>query len=541
MASGKLFVPDGSGALIRFRENTATLSRFEGHVFGADPSEGFNFTSRASMTNDRLEPLMPVFGVSHGYNQQAFVAWANSGAQYMEIIMTPHNNVTNYNFVYPRFVFNDLFFQVYNRRGDGFNRLFPEKRQLDISIEYRFLYGDNANYVGMATAYRRHLIENGVLTPRDMQSGDIPLRLDFVMSDVHSAVFGHTNVVVTTAQQVGDIVHDLIQNGITNINSGLLGFQRGGVTTGRPWTLNFSRNIGSRRAFRRLFDDMYNLGVDISFAQDYLTINRLQMNLSRNQAYHRNRWGLVVNLDSFESNIPVQEVSFARAARSADWFRQQASGAANMGAVSITASGITNQLVTHWGRNDATDAAATIELISNAFANSPLLINAVSPNMYLWEHTYRFLQAPVHTRQKLISTDTVPFLQMVLNNTMEIYAPYSNFSFYTVTDMLRMIDYNVFPSFVVTNEPAHMLANTNSLNFYSTEYEIYRAIILEVYEKVNDILSHVTGMEWLNRRVLAEGVILNIYDSAEVLINYTNAAVYHDGINVPPLSARIFR
>ena len=141
----------------------------------------------------------------------------------------------------------------------------------------------------------------------------------------------------------------------------------------------------------------------------------------------------------------------------------------------------------------------------------------------------------------MISTDTVPFLQMVLHNTMEVYAPYANFSFYTQRDILRMIDYNVFPSFVVTHSPAHYLGNTNSLNFYSTEYAIYREIILNVYQQMSPILSRVMHLEWINRTVLANGVILNTYaGGVEVLINYTDLPFNHRGVDVAAQTARLF-
>ena len=42
---------------------------------------------------------------------------------------------------------------------------------------------------------------------------------------------------------------------------------------------------------------------------------------------------------------------------------------------------------------------------------------------------------------------------MVLRGTMEVYGPYSNFSFYTQEDILRMIDYNVSPAFILSKQP----------------------------------------------------------------------------------------
>jgi hypothetical protein len=542
MTPGYAFVPDGSGALIRYNDNTVSINRYVGKVYGDNPAESMFYYDNTVYAVRKKEPLMPVFGVAIGHNQQGFVAWADDGGEQMEIIMSPKENITNYNFIYPRFVYNRQMHQVYNRKGEGYFRLYPERLHYDISIEYRFLEGEEADYVGMALAYRDHLIENKTLIPGKVRpDGIVPLRADFIMSDVKKSIIGYTNVVTTSAKEAGEIILDMLDNGIISINGGLMGFQDGGITTGKPWALNFTRSIGTRKDFRKLFEETTALGVDLSFAQDYLTINRIQMNLPRNQAYHRNRWGIRAwdNQDSF---LPVQEISFARPQRSAEWFTRQAKAAAAIGAPSITADGITNRLISHWGRNDAISASQTIDLFENTFAASPLPVNAKTPNQYLWKYTDRFLQTPVFPTQYILQTDTVPFLQLVLHGTTEMYAPYSNFSFYTQRDILRMIDYNVYPSFALTYKPAHLLSSTNSLKFFSTEYEVYRDIIRHVYTEVSAALSPVKGREWLNRTVLEEGVILNEYsEGIKILVNYTDNIYQYDGVTFNALSAQVFR
>ena len=485
---------------------------------------------------------MPVFGAALGNNQKGFAAWADKGGENMEIVMSPKENITNYNFIYPRFVYNRQIHQVYNRKGQGYFRLYPDRLRYDISIDYHFLTGEEANYVGMALAYRSHLIENNILIPGKVTAdGTVPLRTDFIMSDVKKNIIGQANVVTTKAADVKNIIFDMLHNGIGSINGGLLGYQDGGITTGKPWGFNFTRAIGTAGDFRRLFAETAALGADLSFSQDYFTINKIQMNLPRNQAYHKNRWGIRAR-DNYNTFLPVQEISFARPQRSADWFTRQAHKAAELGALSITAFGITNNLISHWGRIDSISASQTIDLFEKTFADSPLPVNAIIPNQYLWKHTFRFLQTPVFPTQYILQTDTVPFLQLVLHGTMEMYAPYANFSFYTQRDILRMIDYNVYPSFVLTQEPAHLLSSTNSLKFFSTEYEVYRDIIKHVYTEVSAALSPVKGRQWINRTVLAEGVILNEYsEGAAIVINYTNDEYHYDGIAVGALSAAVLR
>jgi hypothetical protein len=542
MTPGYAFVPDGSGALIRYNDNTVSINRYVGQVYGNNPAETMFYYDNTVYAVRKKEPLMPVFGVAIGNNQQGFVAWADDGGEHMEIVMSPKENMTNYNFIFPRFIFTRQIHQVYNRKGEGYFRLYPERLHYDISMDYRFLTGEEADYVGMALAYRKHLIENKTIIPGKVQADDkMPLRADFIMSDVKKSVIGYGNVVTTTAKEAGDIVKDMLDNGIKAINGGLLGFQDGGITTGKPWTLDFTGSIGTLKDFSQLFEETTAMGVDLSFAQDYSVINRLQMNLPRNQAYHINRWGIRAydNMDSF---LPVQEISFARPQRSADWFIQQAKKAAVLGAPSVTADGITNRLISHWGRRDPISASEVIDLYEKTFAESPLPVNMKTPNQYLWKYASRFLETPVFPTQYILETDTVPFLQLVLHGTMEMYAPYANFSFYTQRDILRMIDYNVYPSFVLTQEPAHLLSSTNSLHYFSTEYGVYRDIIKNVYSEVSAVLSMVKGREWLNRTVLEEGIILNEYsEGIIILINYTDNVYQYSDVSVGALTALVIR
>ena len=541
MTPGYAFVPDGSGALIRYNDNTVSINRYTGKVYGDNPAEAMFYYDNTVYSVRKKEPLMPVFGAAFGHNQQGFIAWADKGAQQMEIIMSPKGNMTNYNFIYPRFVYNRQMHQVYNRKGEGYFRLYPERLHYDIDITYHFLEGEEADYVGMALAYRNHLIENGTIIPgRVMPDGKVPLRADFIMSDVKKSVIGYKNIVTTNAKEAGAVIFDMIDNGIDSINSGLLGFQDGGVTTGKPWKFNFTGSIGTKSEFKKLFEETSARGVDLSFAQDFFTINKIQMNLPRNQAYHINRWGIKA-WDNNDNFLPVQEISFLRPQRSAEWFTRQAKIARNMGAPSFTVHGMTERLISHWGRNDTITRAQAASLFEKTFEESPLPLNAKAPNQFLWKYTKRFLQAPVFPTQYILQTDTVPFLQLVLHGSMEMYAPYSNFSFYTQRDILRMIDYNVYPSFALTYKPAHLLSSTNSLKFFSTEYEVYRDIIKQVYTKVSSALSPVKGSEWLNRTVLAEGVILNEYSGGKkILINYTDGIFAYNGVSVNALSAYVF-
>ncbi len=57
---------------------------------------------------------------------------------------------------------------------------------------------------------------------------------------------------------------------------------------------------------------------------------------------------------------------------------------------------------------------------------------------------------------------------------------------------------------------------------------------------MDDALSSVIGVNWINRVVLENGVILNSYENGiEIVINYTDDQVTYNGVNVEPLSYEV--
>ena len=548
--SGYAFVPDGSGALIRFRDNHVAFQEYVGDVYDADASQGEYYYSELTDAIPLKDPVMPVFGVAYGDDQAAFVAYADEGDEYMNIVCTPEENMTYYTWTSARFVYNLRYHQVYNKAGDGYFTVMEEPNVFDISMTYRFLSGDGsgstqaANYIGMALTYREHLIEQGILTELLQEDTDIPIRLDFMMSDAKSSVVGMENVVVTTTEDVRTILNEIMEKGITNINTGLSGWQKKGAGFSRPYTRKYSSKIGSKSDFQELISDFAGKGVDISYEEDYVTINKSMISYYNTAVKHVNSWyAFVDKSDLLPVTAPVVQFGFARPERSASWLLEQYDHTKEQ-AASMTIDGIGSVLTGDYSGSGHTTVSDATALYQETLSSmEEVKINIKNPGMYLWKYTDRYLQAPVGHSQYIFETDAVPFLQLVLNGTMEMYAPYANFSFYTQTDILKMIDYNLSPSFILTKEPSYKLADTVSADLYSTEYSLYDELIVDVYMQINTVLKEVSGYRWSDRIVAQNSVIVNVYEkdgqTKEIIINYTDETVTIDGTEVAPLSAKV--
>jgi hypothetical protein len=341
-----------------------------------------------------------------------------------------------------------------------------------------------------------------------------------MMADIRSALIGTDEVVVTDVRDVDEILESVTGGGITNINTGLIGFKQNGLTGGRIDRNRFSRAVGTKGELERLIKKYAERGADISFAQDYAVINTYSAPYLNNAAKHICGRYIETQLNVQSNIVPVSTTSLLRVDRAVKLLDDfmKLTDYAN----SATVSGLPNRLFSQYNNVQYTVVESRDEIRGAfALASEKTLINADAPNQYVWAYTDRFLNTPMFTSQFIVETDTVPFLQMVLHGSMEMYSPYVNFSFYTNADILRMIDYNVYPSFLFTKEPSYLLAMTNSEDMFSTEFSQYEQLLYNVYGKVNDALRQVAGLEWLNREVTAPGIVVNHYSGGvRVIINY---------------------
>lgn len=527
---GYSFIPDGSGALVRYQDTYVDVSEYQAKVYGGDLTRAYSYNEIELEYSEASDATLPVFGMSYGNDtESAFVAYATSGDQYMEIISTPVTSQLGYIQTYSKFIYNAKYNQLFSETEPGYSTLSTTTNHFDLHINYEFLNGDGssttheASYVGMALTYRDYLLEEEIITLLDSSLTDIPLRVDFLMADSKVGIFGYEEQVSTTVNDVSDILTAIHSNGVNNVNSGLLGWQEGGMILSSPKDTDFSGSIGSKREFTNLFEEMALLDYDVSFVNDYAYINEDMETLRGNAVKHISGLYATKTLTNFQT---VSELTLVKPEVSVEWLNDHVKTFEKMGQTSITIDGITNHL--YGAPRDSVTALDTIDLYNETFNNfdEELMINAYNPNMYLMSSIDRYLNMPVYSSQYIIASDTVPFIELVLQGTVEMYAPYANFSFSSTADVLRMIDYNLYPSFVLTEEPSYVLAATNSNEFISTQFDDYEDLITDIYSTVNDALSPVINASWESRSVIENGVILNVYSNeTKILINYTDQDV----------------
>lgn len=143
----------------------------------------------------------------------------------------------------------------------------------------------------------------------------------------------------------------------------------------------------------------------------------------------------------------------------------------------------------------------------------------------------------------MFETDAVPLLQIVLDGCAEQFST-ANYVVRgeNLTDILRLIDYNVYPQFTLTAADEMVLAKTNSNMIYCSQFDVLSDEIKTIYQMVNDSLSLVQGASVVQREVPQDDLVITSYSNGwSILINYSDQLITVSGICLPGCSALTVR
>ena len=500
---GYVMIPDGVGALIRFGgDNIIPYSK---KFYGPD-------ITLDEWSNE--QPLTAkVFGMVHGVNSHAFLGVVESGAGNGMLSFLPASNATqsNFNRAQVSFEYRTSYAQKLNASGTNIVlRVQEERNEFDIHLKYLFLSDTNANYVGMANRYREYLIDQGVnLAPLQSQS-DIPLHLDVLATENRRAWYGQEVFTMTTASQLKTILNDL-HDIIPYMDVSVKGFQQGGMTGTAP---NFNR-VESLYGNPRILDDLDF--ANIHYAVDPLVAFQGQGGYQANQVVQ----SLGSELISLGGETYLLKPDQAYNLFSADFSELVTQGIKNVSypSLSFLSSDYSNHVVSR------SEQIAEIQ----KFLNLGELTMVSQPMDYLFGADVLHDLA-LYSSQQLKFTDTVPFIPLVLAGHKKTYGRSGNFFSNTSNELLRMVDYQIMPSFMVTHESSHLLLNTGSSYIFTSRYSDWENEIKRQYEYVNTALSNVYNAYVVERLVLSPGVVKNTYSNGVVIyVNYSGNP-YVDGL-----------
>lgn len=527
---GYLMIPDGCGALIRFGASIAGTGSYAGRIYGQDLS--ISAVGSGALAGGATLPSkavsLPVFGIVHGYRQNAVMYEITQGQEYCEIVASPAGNKIDWYWAAPHFIYNERYFQQDNT-GSGFTLAQDQTNEVNAAFRMRFFSGDDADYVGMGQCYRELLIQRDALSEMVQTNDAIPLMLDCLMAESEDTGIFTQALKLTTLADLENWNEDLCAAGIDRVIYSLRGAGKGGFSKSDATDFRLWRKIGSESEAQGLTDS----GMHLVYNKDMLMLFSGQMN----QTYYT----YAIDRGFVEQDYQgyLDDTVYFATVRGIWKIAEQAEENPLDG---ISVDSLANLVMGNYRAGDLysrADALTQIKQVLAQLRNSQEYVMLQTPNEYALAYADAVYDLPLENSGYLFETDSIPFLQIVMGGSADRFAQ----SNYVVraenrSDILRLIDYNVYPQFTVTAADETELAKTNSNMLYCSQFDTLFDDIRQIYHMVNEALAPVQGASMIRREVLQNDFVVTTYSNGcSILINYSGSEITEYGVTVPAYSA----
>ncbi|MBJ9990100.1 MULTISPECIES: DUF5696 domain-containing protein [unclassified Paenibacillus] len=506
--NGYVFVPDGPGGLIRFDQEHASLTRGYSHqVYGKEITNEENWTR----TGERREDIAyPVFGLKKG--DHAFLAVMTKGEDSANVSAMAPGLKSSFYQVFSSQIYREEYLYRMSRLAAPSKAVQKERLNRDREVEYRFLNGADADYVGMAGAYRSYLQETGRLTEALKPVDHVPLYLK-IMGGNYEKAFGRIRyVAATTFEQAGDIVSTLQSKGVASLRTIFYGWQNeGDYNMEKRFPIDPA--LGGEAAAKTFISGMKERGVPVSFSEDFLWVDG-----------HSSFSGKTDAIRGIDGTAYVDDGWYiAKPAYTAVTAADTVNRLKKLGVNGIHFSGIGEMLLNDYEPSGIQTREYAKTVYDGLLKYTREALGSASVNQgdaYALGQTDYIDGLPSESSYDFMIDETVPFYPIVLHG----FIPYTfgdgNLRDDEDTEFLRAIEYGALPSFFVTHDDSRKLKDTPSNFLYSSRFDKWERRIEEEYAKF-DSLSQLYSMKIIGHEKLSGQKYATTYeDGTRVIVDY---------------------
>lgn len=511
LAPGYMLIPDQVGGLIRFEKPIEATIR--ALFYGGD--QGLNDNTRAYLS-------LPVVGIVHHVNHQGFYVSVDEGAELSELQAVFWSSRTRYFRTQLNFQLRPIYKAIINAAGDGRDQIPEALTNKDYRATYTLL-GDDANYVGIANHYQDYLLNEGALVKQEVSQ--LPYLLQFLMGDQTPSFLGTTYLEMTSAQEVESILTQLLNQNVSPSVVALLGWSKDGVIDQSPYRLRDVSGLKDLEAF------MTSQGIDFLRHQDYVSSSELSERIGFNRDVALNYSRLKMSVSQGSLNAQAINRYFVYPERSLALSNQDDLSSAYLTSI----GGMLNSFYDQ-GFYDRIDTRMIYDELLTSYET--LMLN--QPSLYALKYADYYTHMPIIHSQYYFYTDTVPFVPIVLSGILPVFSSELNFNAIGDILKLQMLDYGMYPNFIITEEPTQTMRFTRSNVFFTTHFNVFENEIRSTYDQFKDIYDAVGFQKVISRDVLDLGIVRITYeDQTQLLINYTNDIYTIGNVNIDALSAEV--
>ncbi len=522
--NGYVVIPDGSGAIVSLQETPSYQKVYNAPVYGEDL--GYIREPDISMTSLTVKPFsritLPIYGMIHDVGNAGFMVISESGDYYATYNYKPKVE-TDYYQSYYAYNYREEYHQFQSRSNEDQNIIIIQKKlnQYDLKQRYVFLSQENADYVGVAKTYRKYLEEKQHLNTITNHS-NYETKIDIIGNEIEMGILWEKNVPTTTYQEAIDMIKTIKDDGYQNLDVSYKTFDK----DHHAYRFNIFRHLGGKDDFKKMHDYLENNGVDFHYYVDYVK----SYEAHKYSATRMNRKALSdANLSYMYPYFYVNNAKYLPQFVQEDYPLYDDNGIS-----SLTLNGLDQILYTHKDKERNNHYCnENIEYVKEALQylkDKGISINSYNPDAYLYPYINKYYDAPISSSGLLFIDATIPLLELVVSGHMPMYSPYLNFISSEENTLLRLVEYGVNPSYILTKKNTYELKYTNSSHIYISQYEALDER-MKIYDSfIKKALSRISGVEMVDHYFYQEGVSVSVYaNGLKVVVNYTDSDVIYNG------------
>ena len=532
---GYIMIPEGSGALINYQPGDLPVQPYSANVYGKDLSieeirERINYQPKISL---------PVFGIKN--DDQALFAMLEEGESLAVIKAEKSGRIHSFNTVNPEFIVIPKGETYLANRRSKINVYQSRIYQGDIRVRYSFLSGAQANYVGMAHAYREHLIKQDQLKAlKADESTPFYLELVGAITDIKPVLGIPTEVVqpLTTFQQAQEIIEKLANHGVNNLKVIYSGWLARGLNHIFPDRVKIEKGLGSHKELLELRDLLQGKGMELYPQVNFLNIfnDSLLDNVSvaNDSARRLDRLITVKNQYNLSTFYRVKGkeayvLSPDRLTSTVNTFLEDYNK--QLAIKGIGLAGIGNQLDSDFQEDtekliDRQQARQiqTEQLQRLKESGYAVLVNA--GNSYAIPYSSNILNLPADGPKLKIIDRSIPFYQIVIHGYIDYAAQPLNFETDIEHSFLKMLETGSLPYFKWFYHDSARVKNTDYDYLFASNYQPWFELAVELYREYNRIYAQLRNQPILNHQELQENVFQTTYQNGvRIIINYNQQTV----------------
>lgn len=514
--SGYIFLPDGSGALVRFEDLQAdpTLrATLRNYLYGDD------YSKYDVIYKNTEQWTMPVFGLVNNtvYDSTGFFAIIEDG-EAMASIGSSCDAFCNSAFASFIITPSDTYKLTggIGSTGSETTSYGEAKYEGPCSVKYALLTGEDASYVNMADYYRSYLTAKGDISRLEDVDPD--------NTEIFFEVFGSIKVdeqiltlpvkknkPLTTFKDVMEIHDELSDAGIGNMNFILKGFTNGGLNSYYPTKLEFVKALGGKGGYSELmaYAEMNSVEItlDVEFNYSLSTANFSGLK------YKKHALKTVDNRFSTKRLYYAATQTFERtggvAISSASFeyvYDKFYSSASKYDIQSIAARSLGSDLNSDFNDDNFQTREASKENVVRLLEEMredeyDLVLNV--GNSYAIKYARAILSASLDSSRMNKASSSVPFFGMVYHASVVFTGDALNMEGDSEYMLLKAIENGASLYFTFAKQNIELLKFDPVYNkYYSVSYDILKQNIIDTYNSYNEVMKDLQDQYIVDHEIL---------------------------------------